>query len=440
MHCCDHKILGGASRETKIMSVFNFSKNSFAAVAAVLILMPLLGCTQLKPIKSAIKTHNHKLVLANNVLTKVGKLAEDSFYACMVDGYLQGLSLDQVSDQCATKLLEDDGKGFGGPFGNIGHQDMFDPNKITASCASGDPTRAQSSGYGVRGNHGQYTWGGDPDKFYQLSKEESEKRKDEAIKKAGDELKLFSELENKEIQAKKDLDAAQTAGDQKAIDDAQKKYNEAHEKTMDQSAKAHEAFLDANADPNKKPPLVNRVGETSACQQALDSARDLLRECHRTAWKNFTCQQLWAKMHRCPDPALILVDPEQGYSCGASPDPKTIEAVKDAWVARCEQRVRYVPGGPNPCEPPKLEELGRIGTGKIGDVCNDPQAYINPDSNECTATFEVKPFGQPDIQQILVWGMNKLGGPIIVLPPRNPRPPQTGPQPRPKEIKGTLPF
>lgn len=406
------------------------SSTTFAAILGMLMLFSLCGCIPPKktPSTTTLKVHNQKLLQAKTILAKGGKFADNSFYACLVDGLMQGLPSDQVSELCATQLVEDDGKGFGGPMGNLGNEDMFDPGKITAACSSGDPTHSQSSGYGYMGNHGEYSWGGDSRHFYQYSKEESEKLKNEAIAKADAEDQLFRELEAKADQAQKDLEDAKKTGDQNAIQQAEKKLKEATEKAINQAAKAEQANKDATADPNRKPPSVARGAEDSPCTQALDAARELLRECNRTGWKDFRCQQLNARMHGCPDPALILVDPEQGYSCGTSPDP---EAVKDAWVKQCEQRVKYGPDGSNPCEPPKLEDLGRTGTGKVGDVCNDPKAYINPDNNDCMATLQVDTFGRVNVQEIIVYGLNKIGGPIFVLPSRNPPPPQPGPQPRP---------
>jgi hypothetical protein len=120
---------------------------------------------------------------------------------------------------------------------------------------------------------------------------------------------------------------------------------------------------------------------------------------------------------------LILVDPGQGYSCGEKPD---AEAVKNAWVARCEQRRKYGPDGANPCEPPTLDGAGRYAKGKLGDVCNDPHALVDPNSDQCAVTFAIdKPFGTINVQQVIVLVMNKIGGPIIVLPsPAGPEPPR----------------
>jgi hypothetical protein len=101
-------------------------------------------------------------------------------------------------------------------------------------------------------------------------------------------------------------------------------------------------------------------------------------------------------------------------------------------VERCEALKRFNPGGPNPCEPPQFDESQHTGNGPLVDVCNDPAAYITPDNGDCVATFTIQPFGEVDLQQLAVWGLNKFGGPIVVLPPRDPDPPSgPGPQPQP---------
>ena len=189
------------------------------------------------------------------------------------------------------------------------------------------------------------------------------------------------------------------------------------------------AIEDAEADPNEKAPKVARgVRGDSPCDQALQSAQELLRECHRTQWKDFRCQQLQARMSGCPDPALILVDPDQGYSCGAKVDP---EAVKNAWVAKCEQRVKFGPDGPNPCEPPMIDGSGRFGQGKMGDICGNPYAQTDPDRDECSTVTIGKQFGEIDIQELIVVFLNKFGGPLVVIPTNPYPPPRPGPDPRP---------
>lgn len=405
--------------------------NVCAFLVLIIALMYLSGCNPQSGSNLSTPTptpsQKTKLDLVNDALIKGGKLAENTFYACMVNGYMQGLSRDKIFDQCATKLIEDSDKGFGGPMGNIGNNEVFDPNTIVSACNSGDPTRGQTSGYGVKPNYGQYTWGGDSSQYYGYTKEESERLKDEAIKEAEEANKLFWELAEKEEEASKKYEEAKKTGNQQAIDAAKAAKDEAYKKAADQASKVLHAKEEARADPNKRPPNVSHPAEDSTCQIVMQAALEMLRECNRTGWKDTRCQQLQAKMNGCPDPTLILVDPESGYSCGSAPDK---EAVKEAWVKKCEQVVRYGPGDPSPCQPPKFESGGFLGYGKTGDVCNDPLAYVNPDAAECYGTLEVTKFGQQTIEEIAFWGLNNIGGPIIVFPKKSPKPPIPGPQPR----------
>ncbi len=368
-----------------------------------------------------------------NLLNKKGVYAEDSLYACMLNLYYQGFSLDQARDECATKLLKDDNKGFETPLGNIGpgSEKFFDPAKITAACNSGDPRRGQnSSGIGYWPGKGEYTWGGDSRYYYGYAKEDSYKMKEEAVKEWKEAKDAFWKAEDTAEQAKKELDDAKKSGDKEKVKAAQEKYDKAYQEAQKKAADALAKSKKADEDPNKKPPNTNRTveGETP-CEQALQEARELLQECQRTRWKDTRCQQLQARMNHCPDPVQILVDPEQGYTCGPKVD---AEAVKNAWVARCEELKRYGPDGDNPCLPPQVDNPGRYIQGKMKDICHDPRAYIDPGSSSCQkGEVELQPFGQPDINQIIVYGLNKFGGPIIVIPSKDPKPPRGGPDPRP---------
>ncbi len=403
------------------------------AIFPVLLCLGFLSHCRVPPPSKPRPSSPATLDSVNSVLNKKGVFAEDSLYSCILNLYYQGFSLTQARDECATKLLGDDKKGFDTPFGPIGPgtETYFDPYQVSAACGAGDPRRGQSSsGVGYWPGRGQYTWGGDPNKYHGYAKEDSYKMKEEAVKEWEKANKEFWDAEAKAEAAKTELENAKKTGDKDEIKKAQEKYDAAYKKAQEKAAEAIDKSKKADADPNKKTPGTSRTvdGETP-CEQALQSARELLRECQRTQWKNFQCQQLQAKLNHCPDPAQILVDPDQGYTCGAKIDP---EAVKDAWVAHCEQLKRYGPDGDNPCVPPTVDNPGRYIRGKGLDVCKgDPKAYIDPGSTDCTVSIEAKPFGQPDIHEIIVFGLNKIGGPIIVIPPKDPNPPRPGPDPRP---------
>jgi len=136
-------------------------------------------------------------------------------------------------------------------------------------------------------------------------------------------------------------------------------------------------------------------------------------------------------MKDCPDPAYIYVDPDSGYACGLQLDPKTL---LEAWRQQCEKLKRPVPGGPDPCSPPEIEGNGRMlkpgAERSPEDLCRSLVALIDPASPECAGTVQVQNFGEPNFQDLLVFGLQKLGGPTFVIPagpktddkPPNPRP------------------
>jgi hypothetical protein len=371
----------------------------------------------------------------NKALAQGGGFLRDAFYACLLNGYYQGLPLNQIKKECETKLLNPD-KGIDfGPFNDVigGNTKPYDPAKaVTANCAAGDPRRAAGSS-SIPG-WGGYSWGkpkGQEASKKGLDESESRRRKEEAIEKAKDEEKKFWELEKKAEEAAKKEKEAEKTGDQAKIDEAKAQQQAAEQAASEQAKKALDAAENARKDPNESEASARTAQDVNPCQEALQYAREFLWECQRTKWKSYDCQALQAKMQRCPDPAQIYVDPEQGYSCGTKFDG---EALKNAWVARCEQLKRPGPDS-NPCEPPKVDADGHYIEGKIGDICKDPAAYIDPHSEECAAPIEIKPFGQPDLRQLMVWGLNKLGGPVVVLPPRGdtkPPSPRPSPDPRPR--------
>ena len=373
---------------------------------------------------------------ANTVLTKIGKFAEDSFYSCLLNSYNQGLSPAQARNECATKLLEDDKKGFGGSLENLrpGSEKFFDPSQITAACNSGDPTRGQTSGSNTIPGRGTYTWGrGSYTKDDRgtgvgkgLSESESRAIKEANVREAEKAEQEYADVILKLVEANVELKKAEASGDPSKIKAAKEAVAKVETDFKAAAKKAETTNKEANRDPNLGG-ISRSAGEPSACDLAVEGARELLRECHRTQWKDFRCQQLQANMNGCPDPALILVDPDQGYSCGAKVDP---EAVKNAWVAKCEQRVKVVPDTANPCSPPTFDSFGRFGKGKMSDICGNPYAQTDPDNDECSNVTIGKQFGEINIQEVIVVGLNKLGGPIFVIP-KNPKPPRPGADPRP---------
>lgn len=412
------------------------------------------------------------------ILAKGHPLSESSFYACLINGYEQGLPLKQIQDECETKLAMDDKKGFGPGGADIPPSlaqpnNWYDPTTVTGACNSGDPNLAKGpDGSGrIQWNYqdgrsvdwGEYTWGGKGECdskgcYIGLTEDQSSALKTQNVRDAN---KAIDDYQEKRRQSEMDPD---DAAKKKAADDAKKAAEKAAGKAQEDPNKAKPKQPEApkstvstddtkaagkggatpgktetKADDTKAPGgkggkgggggNVSSVGDASPCEEALQGAREVLGECMRTGWRSGPCKSLEAKVKGCLEPELIYVDPDSGYECGQKIDP---ELLKNAWVEKCRELKRPVPGGPDPCEPPKVDATGRfVAEGSPEWFCGNPLVLVDPDSPECLGTVTVQEFA-PNLQKLLVWALNKLGGPIVVLPDRDPKPPPgPGPEPRP---------
>ena len=200
----------------------------------------------------------------------------------------------------------------------------------------------------------------------------------------------------------------------KERDEAQKKLNDAADKK--------------NEDPNTDLGGVSQTASSSECESALQTAREVVGECHLSGWRSGPCRELKNKMEGC-DTRLIYVEPD-GFACRPSIDPK---ALKDAWVERCRELKDPVPGGPDPCEPPTFD--GRFAEGDPKQICGGPEVYVTPDNPDARCVKQlVLPSSLPNsnkVQTTYVWFLNKFGGPIVVIGPRPEPNPKPGPEPRP---------
>lgn len=370
---------------------------------------------------------------AIEVLGKRGVYAEDSLYACLLDAYYQGISIAQATEDCATKLLEDDGKGIdGGPFGPLDPrvESFFDPYKITAACNAGNADVAAGGQVTVPGGWGEFSWGSGENRMG-LPFEASAAFKAYFILEAKEAAEKEASANLNVKAAAANFIAACSTYDDYLIGQAAAAENAAKIEAKKAKEAKEAAEKKAKEDPNKvDPKKKHTTGDETPCEEALDAAREILRECQRTRWQSSECQQLEAGVKGCPDPVLIHVDPEQGYACGLKPDP---QALKEAWVAQCEELQRGVDPDTSPCKQPEIDDPGRYIKNNPWLLCDDPAADYEPGSEACTATLVVdRPFGEPDVHQIAVWGLNKLGGPIVVITDRStPPPPSNGPDPRP---------
>jgi hypothetical protein len=389
-----------------------------------------------------------------------GPFAEGSFYECVNTNYRLGLTMAQVLEVCAVRAEQDMLDGYGGDVINTVLDDTgidsFDPAAVQASCSVGDPELSQSGSKGdpkplwgskpttwlyprdangmpnadgipllhpdakgrpkmVDGKfvplYGDYSWGGKGATAYDkdgnrvgtykgLTHAESEKLKREALAKLAEARKKYAagEISYSELEA---------------------------------------AEKEAEADPNIQPdsPNNSRTADSSMCQTVLTSARETLRECNRNGWKSAECQKLNARMNGCPDPTLIYVDPDSGYQCSAKVDP---QLVIDAWVEGCKSVTLPGPDG-DPCAPPKPLDGAPLMWNAGNDICFNEVAYVgDPEDAECLGTIKIDDSMNPDIHEIILYALDRFGGPIVVLPIRDPLPPKAGPEPKPGP-EGSLP-
>jgi hypothetical protein len=378
----------------------------------------------------------------------LGPIAQSSMLACVYDALRQGVPMNQAIKLCETQLLDDAGKGFGHdvPEGFGGRVDAFDPSTIVDGCAQTDirysqvpsppsplipysnvdPTTRKTY-YGVEvEDYGYYTYGGEgsgkkfnadgtpwtdgqPYVYRGLTQDQVEQEKRELVELAETAKRAMEEAE-KIFQADPTNKEKEAARDKKTLEylDASKK---------------------ATKDPNFIPFGQSQPGpQDSICQQTLASARELLRECNRNGWKSTACQRLHAKMNGCPDPTLILVDPEAGYTCGVVVEPRL---VIEAWRARCEQVTTPGPDGGTPCTLSDPSANGLIFRNRTWDLCNNPIAYVDLEGSACFDQTATDSFGQPNVKSIVTFGFKKFGGPIFVVPSNTPPPRTKGPDPRP---------
>lgn len=317
-------------------------------------------------------------------LVATAATAAGTMTACVADAMAQRLPIRVAIELCRIKQLEDAQvrrpAADIGAFGSSGGQDIS-PGSITSTCNAGVDPRLG---------------------------------KDPAYSSVGDETLAALEKSTRDAAAQaKDptIKAGLLAEAKKMVDEMERR--EERNITVPDTRK--------------------RTAEGGLCAQVLHAAREFVRECNRTGWRTTACQQLNARMNGCPNPTQILVDPDQGYSCGQAADPK---AVAEAWSRKCAQVTSPGPDGRTPCAPfSPLGGDGRIYAGGAQNLCADTRAFIDGGSDMCYTTLEARnPLAQ-SIEQLIAVISKQVGGPIIVLPP--PRPRGAAPEPRPRPRPGT---
>jgi hypothetical protein len=370
----------------------------------------------------------------------------NAYYACLLNGIAQHLPLKQIQDDCAI-LFTFNGEKPGGPSTNMspfGHpSSALDPATLSAICATADSGRAAnplgSGSITAKTPWGQvfpegYTYGGKGQTdgyvtdehgnvgvavYKGLSETDARKQKQKAIdeyEKAVEEGKKLVDKQTDDLK-----DHGKEASDWKNDPKMKKDRDAADEKVKDAAEKM-------NKDPNVGFGGIVRTASSSDCEMALQEAREFVVECQRTEWRSGDCKRFLARFEGCPDPTLIYVDPEIGYTCRPKIDP---QALRQAAVNHCHQLVRPTVDGPDPCMPPQVDGSARYVSGTPNSPCGGPQVLTTGDA-PCVHAVILRPFGERSMQNIYLWGLNLLGGPIVVFGPRDTDPrPGPGPSPRP---------
>lgn len=367
-------------------------------------------------------------VPVGKLITAGGPFAESSYMACIHSYAAEGLPLDQVYELCATQLSAQSTVGFADAStftmpANSGA--AMDVGSVPNACGSVDSRTALGSSdvqysitYGPSAGsraYGRYSWGDAPG-YLGLTEEESGKIKNDRVEAAEAAYRTF--LASKELARRtgKTADAQAAQADWQAWKAARKLALEdpniapRHEGHKEGAGTTHTGEEGTGTQHNETSP-------NSACTMVRTAARELVAECHRTGWKATPCQQLMAKMKGCADPTLIYVDPDAGYACAPTVDP---QLVIEAWTRLCEQNTTSGPEGGSPCNKPNPSSSGRTMQGDDSPLCGNPIALTDPETDGCIAVLQVDTFGDTDIGGLIVWGQGVFGGPIVVLPQRDP--------------------
>jgi hypothetical protein len=157
------------------------------------------------------------------------------------------------------------------------------------------------------------------------------------------------------------------------------------------------------------PPFKVRNQKQMGVQDCAAAAalEEVLRECNRNGWTSPDCRRLAG----CSDGQVVDPVPDGELVCG---EPSIDEAaLLGAAVDECRQLVDPEPGT-DPCAPVADVSLDDSG-GERGDPCSDPLA--RPTDEPC---FEFTIERADRVHKVLATGIDKLGGPLIVLPDNGP--------------------
>ena len=151
------------------------------------------------------------------------------------------------------------------------------------------------------------------------------------------------------------------------------------------------------------------------CQKVAE----FIGECNRDGWRNPDCKSFLDRLNKCLD--RTVADPADPSESCSTPrvDPET---VRDVVMLRCMSVRKPVPGE-DPCskriDGQAFEYYFRTGGAGL-DPCTDP--HVRRTGEDCYPTFTIVKFGEIDLQELVKWGQDKFGGPIVVIPVPPPDP------------------
>ncbi len=147
----------------------------------------------------------------------------------------------------------------------------------------------------------------------------------------------------------------------------------------------------------------------SLCQQVSE----FVGECNRDGWNNPQCKAFLDKLNGCLDPEVA--DPAEPGTESCKVPPVDPEKAREVAMLHCWGRRKPVPGE-DPCTNTihgmAFDYFIRTG-GKL-DPCNDP--HVRETGEDCYPTFTLVKFEEVDLRELAKWGLDKLGGPVFVIP------------------------
>jgi hypothetical protein len=339
------------------------------------------------------------------------QLAEGSPAACVVDAVHQGLTVAQAVDACHLRSLElPTAKGVNSFLATGGGLGRGTSKHGSVTCApTGTDPRISADG-GTKGL---------PPHYYGKDRDHLDKFKAPPGPMDGWRDPEYKQLQDRADQAWREYYQALHDA---AMNDTFGKNPEAdaklHQKLEQESREMNEALRERDAwrpDVSDIPP------------DAVDTCSDLrsfVAECNRDGWITPACAEVERRMRGCADPTITRPGPDATEVCPpGEPDPETVERVATLY---CSRAVHPAPGE-DPCGTTGVDATILRGyVHDAGDPCGDPRAM--PGQDQCAPVLTVTTFGRTTMEDIVRIGIEKLGGPVFVVPLTPPGPIGPGPK------------